>query len=151
MAQIILPHHLRNGTAADASQVMANFNAIVNVVNGNLGSDNLRSISGTDVIVNDINGGTSHLNNFTRRFQSGYVTFSNVPGNEYVTREIKFPKAFPGEPYITLGKRAATPDRVIISYYNSSKSGFSLAVKNTGETAYSFSVSWLAIYTGAFS
>lgn len=55
MSQIVLPYQLQDGTVADASQVMSNYNAIVNVVNGNIDNTNLAStIAITDSHLNQI-------------------------------------------------------------------------------------------------
>lgn len=152
MAQITLPHQLTNGTVADATQVMANFNAIVNVVNGNLGADNLSSISGADITVTDLNGGTTMLNNFTRRFRAGTVTFNNVPPNETVSREVTFPTAFPGEPIVVLTPRGTNPSNIFATPANMSGSSFVIYFRHTFTgTVSSLVVYWLAIYTGAFS
>ena len=151
MAQITLPHQLTNGTVADASQVMANFNAIVNVVNGNLGSDNLASISGSDVTVVDLNGGTNVLNNFTKRFQAGLVIFENIPPRQFMSRDIVFPTAFPGKPLIVLGMLTGTPNVVDCGYSDVTGTRFRLHVFNGYDNTRSLEVSWLAIYTGAFA
>src|SRR5690606_1763559 len=148
MAQISLPYKLNDGTVAKASHVMANFNAIVNVVNGNLDSGNLKSISGSDVTVNDLNGGTTTLNNFIRRFQAGRVSFENVPSNVYMSKNVKFPRSFPGEPYIVLGLRTGTPDVVHVGYSDVSRSGFKLHVKNDYANTRTIEVSWIAVYVG---
>lgn len=151
MAQIALPHQLSNGTVADASQVMANFNAIVDVVNGNLGSDNLGSISATDVAITDINGGTGILDNFTQRFQVGSVDFENVQPEEFVTKYTNFPVAFPGSPRIFLSINAGSGTEVYTSASDISSTDFRIAVRNKYYEPRSFNINWLAIYTGAMS
>lgn len=151
MAQISLPYNLKDGTVASAAQVMANFNAIVNVVNGNLSSDNFRTITGTDVVVEDLNGGTTLLNNFTRRFQAGVVIFENVPSKQYMSKDIRFPRSFPGNPFITLGLRAGTPDVAFVGYSDVTPRSFRLHIKNEYNDTRTLEVSWIAVYTGPFS
>lgn len=151
MAQIALPHQLTNGTVADATQVMANFNAIVDVVNGNLGSDNLGSISGADVTVTDLNGGTNILNNFTERFQVGSIRFENIPAKSYGYGKISFPNAFPGTPFIFLGVNAGTPENLFVCYSSASSTGANVTIRNDYAETRSFTVPWLAVYTGAMN
>lgn len=151
MAQIALPHQLVNGTAADATQVMANFNAIVDVVNGNLGSDNLGSISGADVTVTDLNGGTSILNNFTQRFQAGTVRFENIPRDETRETTINFPTSFPGAPIVFTSTNAGNPENVFTSSYSADGNGVTIVVRNNYGATISVTVPWLAVYTGAMN
>lgn len=149
MAQISLPHQLVNGTVADASQVMANFNAIVDVVNGNLGSDNLQSISGSDITVPDINGGTATLNNFTSRFQAGEINFGVMPPDTVVERQITFPEPFPGTPLIFCQERSENIETRFITYYNATRTGFTMAAKHIGGSQSGVYATWLAVYIGA--
>lgn len=149
MAQISLPHQLTNGTVADASQVMANFNAIVDVVNGNLGADNLANITGSDITVPDLNGGTISLNEWTKRFQVGSISTGSLPPNDEIEMEVTFPQEFPGAPYIILQERTQHPGERVVTYFDPSKTGFTLFVQNKTSSASSFTCIWLAIYTGA--
>ena len=151
MAQIALPHQLTNGTVADATQVMANFNAIVDVVNGNLGSDNLGSLSGADITVTDLNGGTSVLNNFTSRFQAGVVEFNNVPAEEFAYQNVYYPSAFPGAPLVFTTVNAGTPTQLFVSAHDATSTSFRITVRNDYPQTRSFSIPWLAVYTGAVS
>lgn len=152
MAQITLPHQLTNGTVADASQVMANFNAIVNVVNGNLGSDNLSSISGRDVTVTDLNGGTNVLDNFTKRFQAGSFSFTDIPKGETVERTITFPVSFPGAPFVFVEMDRNTPnDPLFISVNQRTATGAKIIARNDSGGTRTFPVMWMALYTGAMS
>lgn len=152
MAQITLPHQLTNGTVADASQVMDNFYAIVNVVNGNLGADNLSSISGSDIIVTDMNGGNIVLNNFTRRFAAGSVSFNDVPPNTLRTQTVRFPIAFPGSPFVFVEIRSTNnPHQVFCSVSNTTASSVDINTYHTLGGPRSYSVSWFAVYTGSFS
>lgn len=151
MAQISLPNQLVNGTVADASQVMANFNAIVDVVNGNLGSDNLEEISGADVTVLDaIAGGTGTLNDFTQRIQAGRAYTGDViePGEDY-SIEVDFPTPFPGAPIVLVQPRTHYPGRRFASAHNITRSSFELFVHKTQGADSGFSVYWLAVYAGA--
>lgn len=152
MAQITLPHQLTNGTVADATQVMDNFYAIVNVVNGNLGADNLSSISGSDILVTDMNGGNIILNNFTRRFAAGSVTFRDVPTNTRRSQTVRFPIAFPGSPFVFVEIRSTnSPHQVFCSVSNTTASSVDIHTYHTLEGPRDYSVSWFAVYTGAFS
>ncbi|PWA11069.1 hypothetical protein DCC39_10245 [Pueribacillus theae] len=152
MAQISLPHHLVNGTVADASQVMANFNAIVNVVNGNLGSDNIGTITGAEITTKDINGGNVTLDNFTQRFQSGIEVLENIPTKTTYSREINFPRSFPGTPYIMFGKSGSQPHNFHISYMSPSRTGFTLYFHSTYATDRErVSIPWLAVYIGSMA
>lgn len=151
MAQIVLPHRLTNGTVADATQVMANFDAIVNVVNGNLGSDNLGSLSGADVTVTDLNGGTIILNNFTRRFAAGTVTFNNVPPNETMSQTVQFPISFPGQPYVFTQFQGSATGQVFTSPSNVGASQFTLNIRHSFNSNSTIPVRWLAVYAGSFS
>ena len=146
MAQITLPNELTNGTVADATQVMANFNAIVSVVNGNLGSDNLGSITGADVTTTDINGGTNTLDNFTSRFQAGQVTFNNLGANEVGQITVNYANPYPGNPLIFL----SAPPNSEVSTENESASSFTISCKNEYSSTQTVTVAWLAIYVGAF-
>jgi hypothetical protein len=151
MAQISLPNQLVNGTVADASQVMANFNAIVDVVNGNLESDNLAGISGKDITINDgLSGGTGVLNDFTQRFQIGSQMSPEFPGGEERDIEVSFNVPFPGTPHIFLQAHTSFPNERWAGYRRADKNGFELYFgksSNSGSTA--FLVSWLAVYAGA--
>lgn len=150
MAQVSLPNQLVNGTVADASQVMANFNAIVDVINGNLGSDNIQNIAGNDVTVQDgIGGGTDTLNNFTQRMQTGTVYSPEFPKGESRETEITFPKAFPGTPYIFVQPYTSWPERRFAGYTSVDKNGFTMIFKRTEGGSGRFTVKWLAIYPGA--
>ena len=152
MAQITLPHHLTNGTVADASQVMANFNAIVNVVNGNLGSDNIGSITGAEITTKDLNGGNTLLDNFTQRFQAGVLRFENIPAKSYQSKQLTFHNPFPGVPHVFLTQNVGTPDNLFVSYGNTSKSGTTVVIRNDyGSDRAVINVPWLAVYTGAMS
>lgn len=151
MAQISLPHQLVNGTVADASQVMANFNAIVDVVNGNLGSDNLENISGADITVQDaLGGGTGTLNDFSLRFQAGHAYPGDIiePGEDY-SLEVTFPTPFPGAPLVFVQPRTHYPGRRFASVHNITRSSFELFVHKTQGADSGFRVMWLAVYTGA--
>lgn len=150
MAQITLPHILTNGTVADATQVMANFQAIVDVVNGNLGSDNLASLSGSDVTCIDINGGTTTLNNFTSRFQAGWTQFYKLNPKERRTITVNFPKAFPDRPLVFVSVNDPTPERWFVAANNVTASQFDfVAYNNHAQYDLSFWGYWLAIYIGA--
>lgn len=148
MAQIALPHQLTNGTVADASQVMANFNAIVDVVNGNLDSDNINNITGSDITVPSLGGGTESLRDFSERFQAGSEWIPNFEGNDYSV-DVQFPRAFPGAPLIFLQARTDYTEERFVSYApNVSGSGFTLNVHSSTGVG-SFRVAWLALYVGA--
>ena len=150
MAQISLPYQLTNGTVADATQVMANFNAIVNVVNGNLGSDNIGNITGAEIVTNDLNGGQITLDKLTRRFQTGYEVMENVPTHTTYSRYVSFPRPFPGAPFILFGKHGNQPHNFHISYGTLSNTGFTLYFRSSYSTDRErVGVPWLAIYIGA--
>lgn len=152
MAQISLPHELVNGTVADASQVMANFNAIVDVVNGNLGSDNIGTLTGAEITTKDLNGGNITLDNFTQRFQSGIEVLENIPTNTTYSREVTFPRAFPGSPYIVFGKSGTQPHNFHISYLYASSTGFTLYFHSTySSDRERVSIPWFAIYLGSMA
>lgn len=152
MAQINLPHQLTNGTVADATQVMSNFQAIVDVVNGNLGSDNLGSISGADVTTTDVNGGTNTLENFSSRFQVGMYTFLNVPSKTKAEQDITFPVSFPGAPILfTDVYSVGSPQNVAAGATHTTASGCRLHLWNGYSDTRSLTVTWLAIYIGAWS
>lgn len=152
MAQISLPYQLTNGTVADATQVMANFNAIVNVVNGNLGSDNIGNITGAEIVTNDLNGGQITLDNFTRRFQTGYEVMENIPTHTTYSRQVNFHRPFPGAPFILFGKHGHRPHLFHFSYGNVTNTGFTLWFRSEYETDRErVGVPWLAIYIGAMS
>lgn len=152
MAQISLPHQLSNGTVADASQVMSNFNAIVDVVNGNLESDNIQNIAGVDITVPDIGGGNGDLSDFTSRFQAGRIW---VPQNREEEIDdsvvIEFPRPFPGEPAIFLQHRTRYPHRRHVSYEPGevTRDSARLYIWSDLKGDTGFYVSWLAIYTGS--
>lgn len=150
MAQITLPHILTNGTVADATQVMANFQAIVDVVNGNLGSDNLASLSGADVTCIDINGGTTTLNNFTSRFQAGWIKFDELKPKEKRSLRVRFPKAFPDRPIVFVSINDPAPQLFSVGANNVTASQFDFVAYNSypsdSLTAWGY---WLAIYIGA--
>lgn len=152
MAQIHLPYQLTNGTVADATQVMANFNAIVNVVNGNLGSDNIGNITGAEIVTNDINGGQITLDNYTRRFQVGFEWMENVPTHTTYSRQVNFHRPFPGAPFILFGKHGHRPHLFHFSYGNVTNTGFTVWFRSEYETDRErVGVPWLAIYLGAMS
>ena len=150
MAQIVLPNQLTNGTVADATQVMANFQAIVDVVNGNLGSDNLSSLSGNDVTCIDLNGGIATLNTFTQRFQAGWVLFNEVPPNTRTLQTVGFPNAFPDRPIVFTTVNDPGAEYWDVSANHVSSSQFDFVVhngnKNDSLTVYGY---WLAVYVGA--
>lgn len=150
MAQITLPHQLTNGTVADATQVMANFQAIVDVVNGNLGSDNLASLSGSDVVCTDINGGTTTLNTFTSRFQAGWVKFNELKPKERRTITVKYPKAYPDRPIVFVSVNDPSPEYWFVSANNVTTGQFDFVAYNSRTNdSYTFWGYWLAIYIGA--
>lgn len=152
MAQITLPHQLTNGTVADATQVMANFNAIVNVVNGNLGSDNIGNITGAEITTIDLNGGSTTLDNYTQRFQSGIEVLENIPTKTTYSRRVAFPRSFPGNPYILFGKSGTQPHNFHISYLNVDRTGFTLYFHSTYATDRErVSIPWMAVYVGAMN
>lgn len=148
MAQIILPYKLLNNTAADANQVMANFNSIVDVVNGRLGSDNLGSISGGSVQVTGLNGVTESINSFTKRFQAGVERFENLQPGETVYRDISFPVSFPDPPIVFVSPRHGGPGLLAASYANVTTTDFRMFVTNHYDIVYDNDVAWLAIYLG---
>ena len=53
MGQVSLPYSLANGNLANASEVMANLNAIVNEVNGNIESINIKDLNVTTAKLDD--------------------------------------------------------------------------------------------------
>ena len=53
MGQVSLPYSLANGNLADASEVMANLNAIVNEINGNIESINIKDLNVTTAKLDD--------------------------------------------------------------------------------------------------
>lgn len=152
MAQITLPHQLSNGTVADASQVMANFNAIVDVVNGNLESDNIQNIAGSDITVPDIDGGNISLDDFASRFQAGRVWVPPNPDEVVDTSVVvEYPRPFPGEPAVFLQHRTALPHRRFVSYEpgESTRYSFRLYIRSDVSPDTGFYVSWLAVYYGS--
>jgi len=150
MAQISLPNQLVNGTVADASQVMANFNAIVDVVNGNLGSDNIKSISGNDITLRDtISGGTDTLNNFAQRIQVGHLSTGDFPAKERKRIQVKFNTPFPGTPYVVAQTSSSYPERRYVGIAARSKNGFEVVCYKTQGSSSNYAVMWIAIYTGA--
>ena len=73
MSIISLPNQLSNGTVADASQVMANYNAIVNDYNGNITNDNFSS----SIAITD-----NHLNQITTAGKvngSALISLASIP------------------------------------------------------------------------
>lgn len=150
MAQISLPNQLVNGTVADASQVMANFNSIVNVVNGNLGSDNIKAISGNDITVKSgIGGGNETLNQHTERIQVGTFRPPDIPKGQRLEFKIKFPKPFPGTPRIFLQPKTQYPERRFCGVINWDKNGFDVVYFKTEGSAGPYTVEWMAVYQGA--
>lgn len=53
MAEVIFPNDLTNGQPADADQVMANFNALTDQINGNLDDDNIANSAITTAKLNN--------------------------------------------------------------------------------------------------
>ena len=53
MGQVLLPYSLANGNLANASEVMANLNAIVNEINGNIESINIKDLNVTTSKLDD--------------------------------------------------------------------------------------------------
>jgi hypothetical protein len=78
MATIVpsLPNNLTNGTTADATQVMANFNAVVAAVNSNAAN------SGVNTNINQIVGLTSPLS-----VNQGGVGLTSIPANSVMIGE----------------------------------------------------------------
>ena len=149
MAQIVLPNQLTNGTVADASQVMANFQAIVDVVNGNLGSDNIASFGGDDVTCVDLNGGTSTLNTFTKRFQAGFTQVYKIDPKTDFVQHITFPTAFPDRPLVFCTFNDNHPESWHVSANNVTSTGFDFVAYNSSNGQISIWGYWLAVYIGA--
>lgn len=78
MSTITLPYTLTNGNNNDATQVMADFNAIAGVVNGNLDATNM-----TAAYTTALNGNNAFLKLFTSanlRFKYGTGTSGTLDG-----------------------------------------------------------------------
>ena len=91
-AQIVntLPFQLQNGTLADASQVMANFNQIVNNTNANAAHNGINSditaLTGLTTPIPTSGGGTNQYVGSTSTGTNTYVVASTTPSNFTLTR-----------------------------------------------------------------
>lgn len=89
MGVVTLPYSFTNGTTADAAQVMASLNAIVNEFNGNISSANVASdivtTSGTQTLSNktlNVNRSIGQYDNWVDATDGATVTFNLASGNK---------------------------------------------------------------------
>lgn len=91
-AQVVntLPFQLQNGTTADASQVMANFNQIVNNTNANAATNGVNSditaLVGLTTPIAPSGGGTNQFVGGTSSGTNSYVVATTVPANFTLTK-----------------------------------------------------------------
>lgn len=133
MSIISLPNQLTNGTVADASQVMANLNTIVNDYNGGINNSNLSpTIAITDSHLNQIQtagkvNGTSLTNLAGIPSGAGVIPSSNLT---YVNIQYPYVKVSDVESAGTAGGTATTGSwttRVLNTTDNDTQSISSLA------------------------
>jgi len=90
-AQVVntLPFQLQNGTTADASQVMANFNQIVNNTNANAATNgvnsDITSLVGLTTPLSPGQGGTNQFIGGTSSGTNAYVITTTTPSNFSLT------------------------------------------------------------------
>jgi microcystin-dependent protein len=91
-AQIVntLPFQLQNGTTADASQVMADFNQIVNNTNANAAKNGVNSditaLTGLTTPLSPTGGGTNQFVGGTSSGTNAYVVATTTPNNFSLTK-----------------------------------------------------------------
>ena len=91
MGQVSLPYSLANGNLADASEVMANLNAIVNEINGNIESINIKDLNVTTAKLDDGAVTTVKIadaNITTSKIADGNVTTSKIADSNVTTSKI---------------------------------------------------------------
>jgi len=91
MGQVSLPYSLANGNLADASEVMANLNAIVNEVNGNIESINIKDLNVTTAKLADGAVTTAKIadaNVTTSKIADSNVTTSKIAGDAVTNAKI---------------------------------------------------------------
>jgi len=147
MAIIALPNTLADGTIPTAAQFMANFNVLVNEVNGSLDNANVKASAGIveSKIAFDIAAGHSHDGSNSKKITTGSHFAWYIPGSLTVAdaqgMQFIVPKAFTAQ---TLKVKCESGTGVIRIKSGANTLKDSIAVSSTVSEVSAFTIAALA-------